>query len=98
MALPAGAFGAGDFAPRAVRMPGRSDSVKEAGGVLVRHPAARHGGAGRGPQHGENEESAHREDETRGGGGMSAERVVGILVAVSLVGLLVLAVKYPDRF
>ncbi|MCK7622461.1 K(+)-transporting ATPase subunit F [Streptomyces sp. RS10V-4] len=29
---------------------------------------------------------------------MSAERVVGILVAVSLVGLLVLVVKFPDRF
>lgn len=29
---------------------------------------------------------------------MSVERVVGLLVAASLIGLLVLAVKFPDRF
>ncbi|MCE4941626.1 MULTISPECIES: K(+)-transporting ATPase subunit F [Streptomyces] len=29
---------------------------------------------------------------------MSAERIVGVLVAVALVGLLVLGVKFPDRF
>ncbi|KOU00612.1 membrane protein [Streptomyces sp. NRRL F-5755] len=29
---------------------------------------------------------------------MSAERVVGLLVAAALVGFLVLTVKFPDRF
>lgn len=29
---------------------------------------------------------------------MSVERVVGLLVAASLIGLLVLVVKFPDRF
>ncbi|MEU4845608.1 MULTISPECIES: hypothetical protein [Streptomyces] len=29
---------------------------------------------------------------------MSVERVVGLLVAAALVGLLVLGVKFPDRF
>ncbi|WP_344577803.1 K(+)-transporting ATPase subunit F [Streptomyces lunalinharesii] len=29
---------------------------------------------------------------------MSAERIVGVLVAVALVGLLVIGVKFPDRF
>ncbi|MCZ0974454.1 K(+)-transporting ATPase subunit F [Streptomyces noursei] len=29
---------------------------------------------------------------------MSAERIVGVLVAVALVGLLVVGVKFPDRF
>ncbi|MEW9519721.1 K(+)-transporting ATPase subunit F [Streptomyces tubercidicus] len=29
---------------------------------------------------------------------MSAERIVGLLVAASLVGLLVIGVKFPDRF
>ncbi|MGY5079197.1 K(+)-transporting ATPase subunit F [Streptomyces nigrescens] len=29
---------------------------------------------------------------------MSAEHIVGLLVAASLVGLLVIAVKFPDRF
>ncbi|AWN24945.1 K(+)-transporting ATPase subunit F [Streptomyces sp. NEAU-S7GS2] len=29
---------------------------------------------------------------------MSVERVVGLLVAASLVGLLVAVVKFPDRF
>ncbi|AZS69865.1 K(+)-transporting ATPase subunit F [Streptomyces sp. MS1.AVA.3] len=29
---------------------------------------------------------------------MSVERVVGLLVAASVVGLLVLVVKFPDRF
>lgn len=29
---------------------------------------------------------------------MSVERVVGLLVAASLIGLLVIVVKFPDRF
>ncbi|MCZ1020686.1 K(+)-transporting ATPase subunit F [Streptomyces noursei] len=29
---------------------------------------------------------------------MSVERIVGVLVAVALVGLLVAGVKFPDRF
>lgn len=29
---------------------------------------------------------------------VSAERIVGVLVAVALVGLLVVGVKFPDRF
>ncbi|MEV0375868.1 K(+)-transporting ATPase subunit F [Streptomyces sp. NPDC050636] len=29
---------------------------------------------------------------------MSVERTVGVLVAAALVGLLVLVVKFPDRF
>ncbi|MFF2807160.1 K(+)-transporting ATPase subunit F [Streptomyces sp. NPDC058000] len=29
---------------------------------------------------------------------MSAERIVGVLVAAALVGLLVAGVKFPDRF
>lgn len=33
-----------------------------------------------------------------GGGVVSVERIVGLLVAVSLVGLLVVGVKFPDRF
>ncbi|UKY48043.1 K(+)-transporting ATPase subunit F [Streptomyces inhibens] len=33
-----------------------------------------------------------------GGGVVSVERVVGLLVAAALVGLLVVVVKFPDRF
>ncbi|MGP8304173.1 K(+)-transporting ATPase subunit F [Streptomyces inhibens] len=33
-----------------------------------------------------------------GGGVVSVERVVGVLVAAALVGLLVVVVKFPDRF
>ncbi|WJY36116.1 K(+)-transporting ATPase subunit F [Streptomyces decoyicus] len=33
-----------------------------------------------------------------GGGVVTVERVVGLLVAASVVGLLVLVVKFPDRF
>ncbi|MEU7429900.1 K(+)-transporting ATPase subunit F [Streptomyces sioyaensis] len=33
-----------------------------------------------------------------GGGVVTVERVVGVLVAAALVGLLVLVVKFPDRF
>ncbi|MEU5013692.1 K(+)-transporting ATPase subunit F [Streptomyces sp. NPDC021749] len=33
-----------------------------------------------------------------GGGVVSVERIVGLLVAVSLVGLLVVGVKFRDRF
>ncbi|UKY47765.1 K(+)-transporting ATPase subunit F [Streptomyces inhibens] len=33
-----------------------------------------------------------------GGAVVSVERVVGLLVAASLVGLLAIVVKFPDRF
>ncbi|MEU8786260.1 K(+)-transporting ATPase subunit F [Streptomyces sp. NPDC048637] len=33
-----------------------------------------------------------------GGDVVSAERIVGLLVAASLVGMLVIVVKFPDRF
>ncbi len=47
---------------------------------------------------GESEENPHARSSHDGGGAVSVERVVGLLVAAALVGFLVLTVKFPDRF
>lgn len=55
-----------------------------------------HGGAGRGWADIEEVPDVSRLES--GGGVVTVERVVGLLVAASVVGLLVLVVKFPDRF
>ncbi|GAB7035534.1 hypothetical protein JCM4914_69950 [Streptomyces platensis subsp. malvinus] len=55
-----------------------------------------HGGVGRDEWSTEEVRDVRSDDV--GGGVVSVERIVGLLVAVSLVGLLVVGVKFRDRF
>ncbi|AJC61308.1 hypothetical protein GZL_08785 [Streptomyces sp. 769] len=66
----------------------------------TRGGAGRHGGAD--PDRAEHTRRKVRDGrpwrDRAGGGAVSVERIVGLLVAVALVGLLVAGVKFPDRF
>lgn len=74
----------------------RTSSVREPASVFVCQCLGLHGGVGRDKWSTEEVRDVRSDDV--GGGVVSVERIVGLLVAVSLVGLLVVGVKFRDRF